>query len=302
MVDIQSELQSARIGFESKYITLFDVIEALKNESDATYSEIAQYLLLKILPYEPLPDRRFELDTGLDAYRYFQFTNSDYLMPYETPKKLYYVSIEHAYFEEVKDALKMLEAFDDIPVLNGAVTSKNHIRVEYKNKTYDSNPFSMSGYKSICFEIEDMKRILELDFSEYKTKGVVFKIENYCNASLEDDVSCLSSSPIENSIEIVSQNEEIARLKEEIAELKKAQTAGKIQQERISQPQRDLFTLLVMNCYGERQSRNDLFNAINADLRAKGIRTSEVKYSTFDKLIDNEIRINNKSPFPPKQK
>lgn len=102
--------------------------------------------------------------------------------------------------------------------------------------------------------------------------------------------------------QLTAKDEEIARLKEEIAELKKAQPAGKIQQERISQPQRDLFTLLVMNCYGERQSRNDLFNAINADLRAKGIRTSEVKYSTFDKLIDNEIRINNKSPFPPKQK
>lgn len=223
MIDIQSELQSAKIGFESKYITLFDVIEALKNESDATYSEIAQYLLLKFLPYEPLRNIHFEMDTGLDSYQYFQFTNPDYLMPYKTPGKLYYVSIEHLYFEEVKDALKMLEVFNYIPAFNAAITSRKQI-VEYKNNTYDSNPFSMSGYKSICFEIEDMKRILGLDFSEYKAKGVIIKIENYCNDSLTDDVSYLGSSPIENSIEIIPQNEEIARLKAEIAELKKTET------------------------------------------------------------------------------
>ncbi|MGQ8820962.1 hypothetical protein [Bibersteinia trehalosi] len=105
--------------------------------------------------------------------------------------------------------------------------------------------------------------------------------------------------------QLTAKDEEIARLKAEIDALKlqvQSTQGNEPTQGRTSQPQRDLLTLLVMNCYGERQSRNDLFNAINADLRAKGIRTSEIKYSTLDKLIDEEIRINNKSPFPPKQK
>lgn len=192
MVDIQAELKSVKSNFERKYITLLDLIEALKRESNATYSEIAQYLLLKFLPYEPLRNVRFEIDTGLDSYRHFQFTNSDYLMPYETPKKLYYVSIEHLYFEEVKDVLKMLEAFDEIPIFNAAITSKNHIRIEYKNKTYNANPFGISEYENICFEIDDIKRILRMDFSEYKTTGIIKKIEINNTENVENGSASLS--------------------------------------------------------------------------------------------------------------
>ncbi|MCX2961886.1 hypothetical protein [Rodentibacter caecimuris] len=73
---------------------------------------------------------------------------------------------------------------------------------------------------------------------------------------------------------------------------------------RISRPQRDIFTLLTVNNYPDCQSRNDLFNRINADLQAKGITTKDIQYSTLDNLIDEDIRIGSpkKSPFPPKQK
>lgn len=122
----------------------------------------------------------------------------------------------------------------------------------------------------------------------------------------EELIYVLDEAPsIFSKLDDTAKDAEIARLKAEIEALKlQVQSAQGNEpiQGRTSQPQRDLMTLLVMNCYGERQSRNDLFNAINADLREKGIRTSEIKYSTLDKLIDEEIRINNKSPFPPKQK
>ncbi|MCQ9121930.1 hypothetical protein MUU45_001486 [Rodentibacter pneumotropicus] len=80
---------------------------------------------------------------------------------------------------------------------------------------------------------------------------------------------------------------------------------------RISRPQRDIFTLLTVNNYPNCQSRNDLFNRINADLRTKGITTKDIQYPTLNSLIDEEIRLEEeiepgkivkKSPFPPKQK
>ncbi|WP_045414462.1 hypothetical protein [Rodentibacter pneumotropicus] len=74
--------------------------------------------------------------------------------------------------------------------------------------------------------------------------------------------------------------------------------------QRISRPQRDIFTLLTVNNYPTCQSRNDLFSRINADLQAKGITTKDIQYSTLDNLIDEDIRLGmpKKSPFPPKQK
>lgn len=112
MIDIKKELDSIQDDFNSKYVTLYDIIEFLKNESGASYSEVAQYLLFKMLPYEPIPDRDFEENTGIDSYRCCRFLNQDYLMPYSTPSKPYQ-TIEYIYFEEIKDMLKLLEAFDD---------------------------------------------------------------------------------------------------------------------------------------------------------------------------------------------
>ncbi|RDF00228.1 hypothetical protein DPV99_09960 [Aggregatibacter aphrophilus] len=112
MLDIKQEIQSVKDDFNSQYVTLYDLIECLKEESSASYSEIAQYLLIKLLPYEPIPDRRFEIDTGLDALSHYQFLNSDYIVPYRTPSKLYH-EVEAIDFEEIKDKLKLLEAFNE---------------------------------------------------------------------------------------------------------------------------------------------------------------------------------------------
>ncbi|QLD32365.1 hypothetical protein [Mannheimia varigena] len=302
MVDIQAELKSVKSNFERKYITLLDLIEALKRESNATYSEIAQYLLLKFLPYEPLRDVRFEIDTGLDSYRHFQFTNSDYLMPYETPKKLYYVSIEHLYFEEVKDVLKMLEAFDEIPIFNAAITSKNHIRIEYKNKTYNANPFGISEYENICFEIDDIKRILGMDFSEYKTTGIIKKIEinnteNVENgsASLSDENNFLSicESDLEAEISKNELQQAQARINELEKQLEQAQSVQlppvvEVEEEpqgRISKAQRALFLLLLSKLYpnGDVPNTNALKESINIELNKIGL--SDVSYNTIAGLM-----------------
>ncbi|HHT7684666.1 hypothetical protein ABWE97_00105 [Pasteurella multocida] len=113
MIDIKSEIISVKDEFNSNFITLLDLIEALRKESGASYSEVAQYLLFKLLPYEPIPNHRFEIDTGLCAHKHHMFINSDHIMPYRTPKKIY-DQPEEIYFEELKDKLKLLEAFNEI--------------------------------------------------------------------------------------------------------------------------------------------------------------------------------------------
>ena len=116
---------------------------------------------------------------------------------------------------------------------------------------------------------------------------------------------------------------EIERLKAENAELKaqlqddaqqqsavdSEPTLGNAKTTRISQPQRDIFSLLVAKNYQGQPSRNSLFDAINADLEATGINNKGVSYPTFDNLIDEALRLTKTSldgkqiqysPFPSK--
>lgn len=78
---------------------------------------------------------------------------------------------------------------------------------------------------------------------------------------------------------------------------------------RISQPQRDIFSLLVLKNYQGMESRNALFDVINADLKEQGINNKGASYQTFDNLIDENIRLTKigldgkqilYSPFPSK--
>lgn len=145
-----------------------------------------------------------------------------------------------------------------------------------------------------------------------KIHGLKWNVPPYRPLIAEPDTTTNNNNPDEiarlNAI-IEQQAKEITELKDEIDNLKKPETAQATQpptveekQNRISQPQRDIFTLLVMNNYQNCQSRNRLFEAINADMKVKGIRTSDIKYPTLDNLIDDNLKINNISPFPPKQK
>ena len=113
------------------------------------------------------------------------------------------------------------------------------------------------------------------------------------------------------------------RLKAENAELKaqlqdNAQRQSAVDSEsvlengkatRISKIQRDIFTLLILKNYQGMESRNALFDVINADLKEQGINNKGASYQTFDNLIDENIRLTkigldgkqiSQSPFPSK--
>lgn len=123
----------------------------------------------------------------------------------------------------------------------------------------------------------------------------------------------IGRNELDHTYDLIKKNEaqanRISELEQQLEELKQKLEQSKqlppmeeVKQNRISQPQRDIFTLLVMNNYQNYQSRNSLFEAINAEMKAKGIRASDIKYPTLDNLIDDNLRINKISPFPPKQK
>nr|DAO06371.1 MAG TPA: hypothetical protein [Caudoviricetes sp.] len=95
---------------------------------------------------------------------------------------------------------------------------------------------------------------------------------------------------------------EIEKLKKEIEEKQKIIDSLSLtnQSGRISSPQKQLFALLVKKCYPKLDSRNKLFDVINADLKESGIRNTNIAADTFYKLIDESNDII-KAIFPPKK-
>ena len=96
--------------------------------------------------------------------------------------------------------------------------------------------------------------------------------------------------------------QEIKNLKLELEEKQKIIDSLSLtsQNGRISSPQKQLFALLVKKCYPNLDSRNKLFDVINADLKALKIRNNDISADTFYKLIDESNDII-KAIFPPKK-
>ncbi|WGE91810.1 hypothetical protein [Actinobacillus genomosp. 1] len=127
--------------------------------------------------------------------------------------------------------------------------------------------------------------------------------------STNDDSNSDEVAQLKNIIE--QQAQQIADLQSQLENLSKPNTQAveyttiednTEKGNRISSPQRAIFSLLVMKCYPNHSTRNELFNAINVELKSNGITTKDLKYPTLDRLIDEDLRINNLSPFPPKIK
>lgn len=114
-----------------------------------------------------------------------------------------------------------------------------------------------------------------------------------------------------NTVETLAQqlkqaDSTITKLKARIAELesqKQVETPiiAEPKQVRIQRHHKALFALLVNNNYKGFDTRNSLFNAINADLKLNGIIGNEVKFDTYKKLIDDDL-FKQLEIFPNKQR
>lgn len=109
-------------------------------------------------------------------------------------------------------------------------------------------------------------------------------------------------TPSNNPLTCNDLEQEIKNLKLELEEKQKIIDSLSLtsQNGRISSPQKQLFALLVKKCYPNLDSRNKLFDVINADLKALKIRNNDISADTFYKLIDESNDII-KAIFPPKK-
>ncbi|WGE65983.1 hypothetical protein NYR76_03205 [Actinobacillus equuli subsp. equuli] len=139
---------------------------------------------------------------------------------------------------------------------------------------------------TLFFFIKSLETPLKLDFDSIEISHN--DLERFIDSQEKNDISELQN--------------EIKHLKTELAEKQKIIDSLSLTEARgrISSPQKQLFALLVKKCYPDLDSRNKVFEVINADLKEAGIRNTAIKADTFYKLID-ETADYTKMIFPPKK-
>lgn len=131
-----------------------------------------------------------------------------------------------------------------------------------------------------------------------KHHGYKWELQPYQPLTAEPNTTTNNNNPDEisrlNAI-IEQQAKEITELKAEIENLKKPETAQATQppteeekQNRVSYPQRALFSLLLSKMYpnGDIPNTNAIKEGINEELKKIGYR--EISYNTIDKLLNNK--------------
>lgn len=306
MIDIKSELLAIQKQREQDFISIIELLDFLKKHNPTTdYLDIALFLLIKLEPHDI---RKTDEELwGNEAFEMWEEQHGikTFIMPMNISDKPH--PVDTSYF------LTALEAVRDDR--QGAFWEDGSTAIDYLD----------AHQKSIFIDRKQIEKILGIDTLDEISLNETYRQEQIINVSMaltktEEFVknTDINKSPVglaerlvmqqqiaELQAQIKEKDKRIAELEAEKQNTKKAEpqptTENKTQ--RISQPQRDIFTLLTVKNYPDCQSRNRLFEAINADLRANGITTKDIKYSTLDKLIDENIRTGSpiRSPFPPKQ-
>ena len=305
-------LSQQTIGFlierHKNKISLAELLDLYKLKyPNASYIRVARKLFddLKI-KHEPelvyngdiwIKNPRYNKDYGFNSYFFVEYDQS-FLLDYFTVDNgqtvadaLNYVinNISYDIVSELEENLNcsardFLGAYTDVFLDALQLSEKFNISVlkDYKKKeeqTVQNEKNSKAPANSTELQEEKAKNTL------LKTENERLKAENAeLKAQLQDNVQRQSAVDSESVLE-----------------------NGKAT--RISKIQRDIFTLLILKNYQGMESRNALFDVINADLKEQGINNKGASYQTFDNLIDENIRLTkigldgkqiSHSPFPSK--
>lgn len=300
MLDIKSELLAIQKQREQDFISIIELLDFLKALNPTVdYSEIAIFLLIKLEPHDVRKaDEELWGDEAFEAWEW-EHGIKTYRMPASISDKP--ISIYGSYFftalEAVRDDKRNASFLEDL------ATAEDYLGDDQKDIYIDRVKIeNILGISTLDKEALDNKYQNEIKVA---VGMALTKTEEFVRNT------DINKSPVGLAERLVMQ-QQIAELQARIAELEaenqnlkktELQPTTENKTQRISQPQRDIFTLLTVKNYPDYQSRNRLFEAINADLRANGITTKDIKYSTLDKLIDENIRTGSpiRSPFPPKQ-
>ncbi|MGX2956976.1 hypothetical protein ACWIYZ_07770 [Ursidibacter arcticus] len=302
MIDIKSELLAIEKKREQDFISIIELLDFLKEHNpNASFPEIATYLLIKL---EPHNIRKTDEELWLNE-EFEQWEDEHGINTYKMPKSISDnpAPLTTSYF----------------------ITALETVRYNEPDPLWD-NPtagaFLREEQKDLFIDRKQIETILGIDTLNKNALTKKFRDEEYLAVAMAltktDEFvknTDINKSPVGLAERLVMQQEinqksdQITQLQARIAELEKELAEKTItpQEEttqRISQAQRDIFTLLTIKNYPDCQSRHHLFNSINAELKSNGITTKDIKYTTLDRLIDENIRVGSpiRSPFPPKQK
>ena len=282
MIDIQGELLQIKQQREQKYISIVELLDFLKKQSpNSSFKDIAKWLLVK-LELNDIRNVDVFNDTDYQNWEY-EYGIPNFCVPLEIEEKTVKLSL-FTFFDALKE-------IDVIPLFGRGNTADNYLPMD-KSDIY----------------LERARVEKFLGFSTINNASNEIFIEKNCAIEKAQNT------------QLQAENE---RLKAENAELKaqlqdNAQRQSAVDSEsvlengkatRISKIQRDIFTLLILKNYQGMESRNALFDVINADLKEQGINNKGASYQTFDNLIDENIRLTkigldgkqiSQSPFPSK--
>nr|DAL95242.1 MAG TPA: hypothetical protein [Caudoviricetes sp.] len=282
MIDIQGELLQIKQQREQKYISIVELLDFLKKQSpNSSFKDIAKWLLVK-LELNDIRNVDVFNDTDYQNWEY-EYGIPNFCVPLEIEEKPVKLSL-FTFFDALKE-------IDVIPLFGRGNTADNYLPMD-KSDIY----------------LERARVEKFLGFSTINNASNEIFIEKNCAIEKAQNT------------QLQAENE---RLKAENAELKaqlqdNAQRQSAVDSEsvlengkatRISKIQRDIFTLLILKNYQGMESRNALFDVINADLKEQGINNKGASYQTFDNLIDENIRLTkigldgkqiSQSPFPSK--
>ena len=284
MIDIQGDLLQIKQQREQTYISIVELLDFLKKQSpNSSFKDIAKWLLIKL----ELNDSR-----NVDLFSCTDYENWEY--EYEIPSFCVPLEIEDKPIELSQfsffDALKQI---GDVPLFGRGISS------------YDYLPIDKSD---IFLERARVEKFLGFSTINNTSNEIFLKkncaIEKAENTQLQAENERLKA-------ELKAQQDRIAELEQKLQQsaTDSEPVLGNGKVTRISKIQRDIFTLLVLKNYQGMESRNALFDVINADLKEQGINNKGASYQTFDNLIDENIRLTkisldgkqiSHSPFPSK--
>lgn len=284
MIDIQGDLLQIKQQREQTYISIVELLDFLKKQSpNSSFKDIAKWLLVKL----ELNDSR-----NVDLFSCTDYENWEY--EYEIPN--FCVPLE---IEDKPTKLSSFAFFDALKVIGVAPLSGRGI------SSYDYLPIDKSD---IFLERSRIEKFL--GFSTINNASNEIFIEKNCAIEKAQNTQ-LQAENERLKAELKAQQDRMAELEQKLQQ-------GAVDSEpvlengkatRISKIQRDIFTLLILKNYQGMESRNALFDVINADLKEQGINNKGASYQTFDNLIDENIRLTkigldgkqiSHSPFPSK--
>lgn len=208
-----------------------------------------------------------------------------------------YLSFNKAKITEYKGYVvlhpELLDLFCNQSLPQHGVKNTNYLLLDEFNV---QTPFEADIFTSFNFRMEYPK------YNEDERLYIkhTFRV-NFSDIKISYD-DLIKLIPSDKPLKCNALEQEIKKLKSELEEKQKIIDSLSLtnQSGRISSPQKQLFALLVKKCYPKLDSRNKLFDVINADLKESGIRNTNIAADTFYKLIDESNDII-KAIFPPKK-